>query len=170
MPRFTRDISVHDAPVVEFGPGTGVFTRELIGRGIEAADLTLVEYRGDFVALLRDRFPGARILHADAARISATNLFPVRQAGAVVSGLGLLSMPPPTVKAILRNAFECMRADGNFYQFTYGFRCPVSRSILTELGLQARRIGGTMRNLPPASVYRISRPTPFLYPQKSIHP
>jgi hypothetical protein len=32
-------------------------------------------------------------------------------------------------------------------------RCP----ILDRLGLRARRIGGTLCNLPPASVYRISR-------------
>ena len=52
-----------------------------------------------------------------------------------------------------------MRPGGAFYQFTYGPRCPVPRPILDRLGLKATRIGGTVRNIPPAGVYRISRST-----------
>jgi hypothetical protein len=66
-------------------------------------------------------------------------------------------MSPVQIAAILSGAFSVLRSGGSFYQFTYGPRCPVPRSILDTLGLQATRIGGTVRNLPPASVYRISR-------------
>ena len=66
-------------------------------------------------------------------------------------------MPHTTVQAILIGAFACLRPDGAFYQFTYGPACPVPQAILQELGLQARRIGGTWANLPPAAVYRIER-------------
>jgi len=156
----TREISPAHAPVLELGPGTGAFTRALIDRGIDPADLTLVEFGAEFAALLSTRFPQARVLHADAARISAGALFPDAKAGAVVSGLGLLSMRPRMVVAILAKAFDCLRPDGAFYQFTYGLRCPVPRPILDRLGLKAQRIGGTIYNLPPASVYRISRRAP----------
>ncbi|MDR8269479.1 phospholipid methyltransferase, partial [Acinetobacter baumannii] len=50
-----------------------------------------------------------------------------------------------------------LRVDGRFYQFTYGPHCPVPRRVLARLGLQARRIGFTLANLPPASVFRIER-------------
>ncbi|MBH0239085.1 class I SAM-dependent methyltransferase [Methylobrevis albus] len=156
----TREITVQHAPVLELGPGTGVFTRALIDAGLDPADLTLIEFGQAFAALLQARYPAARVLHADAARISARELFPDVKAGAVISGLGLLSMRPRTVFAILHNAFDCLRPDGAFYQFTYGARCPVPRPILDRLGLKASRTGGTVRNLPPASVYRISRRTP----------
>jgi phosphatidylethanolamine/phosphatidyl-N-methylethanolamine N-methyltransferase len=156
----TREIDPKSAPVLEFGPGTGVFTRALIERGLDPAELTLVEFDAEFVALLRARFPAARVLHADAARIAPDALFPGATAGAVVSGLGLLSMRPRTVLAILANAFGCLRPGASFYQFTYGPRCPVPRPILDRLGLKVSRIGGTVRNLPPASVYRISRRAP----------
>lgn len=156
----TREIDPGRAPVLELGPGTGVFTRALIERGIDARDLTLVEFSAEFAAHLRARFPAARVLHADAARIAPGVLFPDGEAGAVVSGLGLLSMSPRAVLAILSNAFACMRPDGRFYQFTYGPFCPVPRPILDRLGLKAQRIGGTLLNLPPASVYRISRRAP----------
>lgn len=156
----TSEIGPSHGLVLEFGPGTGVFTRALLDRGIAPADLTLVEFGPDFALLLRERFPEARVVQANAARISAALLYPTEKAGAVVSGLGLLSMPPRTVFAIMRNAFDCLRPAGSFYQFTYGPRCPVPVPILERLGLHATRIGGTLMNLPPASVYRISRHQP----------
>lgn len=156
----TREIGPAQAPVLELGPGTGVFTRALLDRGMEQADLTLIEYGPDFAALLRTRFPQARVVEADAARLAGLDLFHDRRAGVVVSGLGLLSMRPRAVLAILSGAFACLRPAGAFYQFTYGPRCPVPRPILDRLGLKAVRIGGTLANLPPASVYRITRRGP----------
>jgi phospholipid N-methyltransferase len=156
----TREIDPSSAPVLELGPGTGVFTRALIERGLDPSDLTLVEYGAEFAAHLRARFPAARVVHADAARISPAALFPDADAGAVVSGLGLLSMRPRAVLAILTHAFDCLRPGAGFYQFTYGPTCPVPRPILDRLGLRSRRIGGTVLNLPPASVYQITRRAP----------
>ena len=156
----TREIDPSRAPVLEQGPGTGVFTRALLDRGLREDDLTLIEYGAEFVAPLRARFPLARVLRADAARLSARELFPAATAGAVVSGLPLLSMPLRKVMAILMAAFACLRADDAFYQFTYGPRCPVRQPVLDRLGLEAHRIGGALFNLPPASVYRITRCEP----------
>ncbi|MGO7961755.1 SAM-dependent methyltransferase, partial [Rhizobium leguminosarum] len=53
--------------------------------------------------------------------------------------------------------FSNLRPHGAFYQFTYGPQCPVPVEILDSLGLVAKRIGWTLRNIPPAAVYRISR-------------
>lgn len=93
----------------------------------------------------------------DATRLRDVHLFGGYPAGAVISGLPLLSMPPRTVYAILTGAFAQLRPGGAFYQFTYGPRCPVSRRLLDWLGLQATYIGGTFANVPPAAVYRIQR-------------
>ena len=153
----TSEIDMGHAPIVEFGPGTGVFTRALLSRGIAPADLALVELDTGLAAHLRTRFPAVRIFRGDAAKVDLGHVFGTAKAGAAVSGLGLLSMPPRTVAAILENAFAGLRAGGHFYQFTYGPRCPVPGSVLNRLGLEARYIGGTWRNLPPASVYRIGR-------------
>ncbi|WP_342363005.1 hypothetical protein [Terrarubrum flagellatum] len=157
----TCEIARDDGPVLELGTGTGVFTRALLARGVRESDLTLVEHGSDFARMLQHRFPQARVLWLDAARIGAYDLYAGAPVAAVVSGLPLLSMPPRKVMAILSGAFAVMRTGAAFYQFTYGPRCPVPRPILDRLGLQATRIGGAWRNLPPASVYRISRRQPF---------
>ncbi|WP_081688988.1 VTT domain-containing protein [Inquilinus limosus] len=153
----TAEIGPDSAPVIELGPGTGAFTRALIGRGVPEARLALVEAGPEFAALLRERFPAAQVLCMDAARLGTADPFGGEKAGAVVSGLPVLSMPPKAVIGILDGAFRHLRPDGAFYQFTYGPRCPIPRAILDRLGLKAVRIGRAVANVPPAAVYRITR-------------
>lgn len=157
----TKEIVPSDGPVLELGPGTGVFTRALIERGVCESDLTLVEYGSEFASILQHRFPQARVLWMDASKLARCELFAEATLGAVVSGLPLLSMSPRKVMSILSGAFGYIRPEGCFYQFTYGPRCPVPQSILDRLDLKATRIGGTVRNLPPAAVYRIARRDPL---------
>jgi len=153
----TSEISSATGPVIELGPGTGVFTRALLDRGVDERDLTLIEFGSEFAVMLQTRFPDARVLWMDARRLGQLRPDEGRPVGAVVSGLPLLSMPPRKAFAILMGSFRLMGENGKFYQFTYGPRCPIPRRILDRLGLKAVCIGWTHNNIPPASVYRISR-------------
>jgi phospholipid N-methyltransferase len=166
----TREIGSSDGPVLELGAGTGVFTKALLAQGVRETDLTLVEYGSDFMRMLQLRFPQARVLWMDASQLGQYKLFPEANVGAVVSGLPLLSMSPRKVMSILTGAFGVMRPTGAFYQFTYGPRCPVPRPILDRLGLKATRVGGTVRNLPPAAVYRITRRQPLGTSRRTLDP
>jgi phospholipid N-methyltransferase len=153
----TREISPSSAPVVELGPGTGAFTQRLLERGVPEDRLALVEYGPDFARLLQARYPHARVLRMDATHLKEVELFEDEKAGAVVSGIPLLSLSAREILAILRGAFHHLRAGGAFYQFTYGPRCPVPPVILERLGLEAARIGRAIINVPPAGIYRITR-------------
>jgi phospholipid N-methyltransferase len=157
----TSEVLPSDGPVLELGPGTGAFTRALLARGVRESDLTLVENGSEFLPILHERFPAARVLHLDAAQLARCALFPESSVAAVVSGLPMLSMPPRKVLSILSGAFAYLRPTGCFYQFTYGPRCPVPRPIVDRLGLKSRRIAITVRNLPPAAVYRFARRHPY---------
>jgi phospholipid N-methyltransferase len=137
-----------------------VFTRALIDRGVRERDLTLVEANGRFAPMLRRAFPEARLLQRDAARLAASDLG-VGQVCAVVSGLPLLNMPLRKIFAIVATAFGHLGPGGALYQFTYGRRCPVPRPVLDRLGLKAVIVGRAVRNVPPATVYRISRRGPL---------
>jgi phospholipid N-methyltransferase len=155
-----REITAASGPLIELGPGTGVFTRALLARGVREDHLTLIECRSDFVKLLRIRFPDARVLSMDAAHMRQRNLFHDTPVGAVVSGLPLLNMPPTKIMGVLSGAFSYMRPEGAFYQFTYGPRCPVPKPFLDRLGLRATRVGRAFLNVPPATVYKITRRHP----------
>lgn len=153
----TSEISPDSAPVIELGPGTGAFTQRLLERGVPEERLALIEYGADFARLLQERYSQARVLQMDAARLKNVILFGNEKAGAVISGIPLLSMSARQIIAILNGAFHHLRPNGAFYQFTYAPICPVRRAILDRLGLRAKRIGGAIVNVPPANVYRITR-------------
>ena len=154
----TAEITPDMAPVIELGPGTGVFTKALLGRGLKQSDLVLIEYEADFANLLSARFPQATVLRGDAARMRKhRGVLNGELAGATISGLPILNMNARQQMMIMRGCFELIRPGGRFFQFTYSPVCPIRRPVLERLGLKARRLSSTLRNLPPAAVYEISR-------------
>jgi phospholipid N-methyltransferase len=156
----TLQISSADGPVIELGPGTGVFTRALIARGVAESDLFLIEMQRPLVEVLRRRFPAACVLQMDATQLASIEIFDRRPATAAISGLPILWMPRPEARKLLRGLFARMLPGAALYQFTYQRRCPVPDELLASLGLGAKRIGWTLANFPPAAVYRISRVQP----------
>lgn len=152
-----REIEPDEGPVIELGPGTGAFTRELLKRGLPPERLVLVESSPQFARILHRRYPRVRVLPMDAARLRTTALFDGDGAAATISGLPLLSMPAGKILSVLAGAFQNLGPGGAFIQFTYGFTCPVPRRVLDRLDLVSSRTGFTMANMPPASVFRITR-------------
>ena len=151
----TNEITASDR-VVELGPGTGVFTRALLDRGVPPSRLTVVEAHPEFAALLSTRFRDVQVVCADAAADS-WQLIDRTRVDAVISGLPLLSMSADAVAGVLSAALSALHPLGRLYQFTYGPGCPIRANLLEAMQLRAKRIGWTPRNLPPASVYRIER-------------
>ena len=160
----TSEIGPSAGPVLELGPGTGVFTRALLARGICESDITLIESADSFASLLRQRFPDARVICADAARLDAYGLPEGEQFGCAISGLPLLNMSPKTVIAILTAVSARLREGGALYQFTYGLRCPIPHRLLDRFGFKATLQGQVLRNFPPARVYKIVRRRPINSP------
>jgi phospholipid N-methyltransferase len=160
----TSEVDPAYGPVLELGPGTGVFTEALLARGVCERDLTLVEFGADFADMLQRRFPEARVLCADAARLG-THILPEDPLfGCAISGLPLLNMSPRAVVAILTGALSRLREGGALYQFTYGLRCPVPHRLLDRFGFKATLHGQALRNFPPARVYKIVRRKPLKPP------
>src|ERR1700749_5002634 len=95
-----------EGPVVELGPGTGAITNAMIERGIDPKRLVLVEYNPGFCALLRDRYPQAKVVQGDAYTLPDT-LWNVLSAPAtaIVSGLPLVTTPMLTRLKLIRDAF-----------------------------------------------------------------
>lgn len=145
----TAHISPASGPVAEFGPGTGVFTRAILDRGIAAKDLTLFELNPAFVSNLRQKFPGVTVVN-DGAQTVADHCAGL---GAIVSGLPLLSFPPDLCRAIFVSALAALRPDGAIYQFTYGPKPPLPEPIRAALGLSVTPGPRIWLNLPPARVY-----------------
>lgn len=113
----TLGLGPKSGPVVEFGPGTGRFTEALLARGVRPETLTLFELDEEFVAYLRQKFPGVTVHQLpaqEAARLVAPGV------STVISGLPLLSMPPEVRESIVGAAFAILAPRGRYVQFTYG--------------------------------------------------
>ena len=147
--------------VVELGGGTGVFTQALLEHGIEARNLLVLELNAELHEHLRQRFAEAHVECADARDLPSVakriGFLEHGKADAVISGLGLLSMPKPTQQAIVEAAFATLRPDGRLIQFTYGPASPVAKEVLATLDLNARRGNFAWWNMPPATVYVYTR-------------
>lgn len=153
----TKGISKYESPVIELGPGTGVFTNALLNRGIKPDRVSVVEQGEAFANDLRLKFPDVRVIQDDAAKIDQLSPFEPGTVKTVVCGLPLLSMPPAKVRQIVEASFKCLDADGEFRLFTYGHRCPISAATLEDLKLEALRVNTVFINLPPASVFVVRR-------------
>ena len=152
-----RDIDPTDGRVLELGGGTGVFTRAILGTGLPAEKLEVVEINPAFARGLRRHFPGVSILEVFAQNVSESAAGDAGDYQLVVSGLPLLAMDASLHSAILTEAFKMLKPGASFIQFTYSPRCPVKPETLDQLGLVATRVGRTVRNFPPAHVFRIRR-------------
>jgi phosphatidylethanolamine/phosphatidyl-N-methylethanolamine N-methyltransferase len=113
----TLGLGPKSGPVVEFGPGTGRFTEAVLARGVPPENVTLFELDEEFVAYLRQKFPGVTVHQLPAQ--AAARLVPPG-VGTVISGLPLLSMPPEVREGIVAAAFAILAPRGRYVQFTYG--------------------------------------------------
>jgi phosphatidylethanolamine/phosphatidyl-N-methylethanolamine N-methyltransferase len=146
--------------VVEIGAGTGAVTRALVDC-VNGERLVVVERNPELHDLLASRFPEVEIVEGDALElvevVRRSHRAEVGSVDAVVSGLGLLTMTREDQRRLLDQAFQVLKPSGRFVQFTYAPVLPVHRELLAELGLCSRRTAFSLLNIPPASIYVVTR-------------
>ena len=146
--------------VVEFGPGTGVFTRAVLRRLPEGASYTALELNPRMAEELGARFPRADVHHANALDIDT--VIPDQSEHGVdliVSGLGWPSIPAKPRRDILEKTRRALAPGGRFHTFGYhiglcmpgawDFRARI-RSLFDDVSISPVE----WRNIPPAFVYR----------------
>jgi phospholipid N-methyltransferase len=108
---------------LEYGPGVGTFTTEILRRMRPDAVLIAMETNSDFVRFLRRRLRDDRlhVIHGSAADAGAA-LTELRlgRADYVISGIPYTTMPPDIRESILRTTHSVLDPNGAFlvYQFT----------------------------------------------------
>lgn len=162
--RIARAVGKDTRSVVEIGAGTGVVTQALLACGVPAEGLLIVERNPELHALLSRRFPGVEVVRGDAFElesvVAGSDRARAGRVDAVVSGLGLATVERSRQRALLEQVFRILGPRGRFVQFTYYPVLPISRDLLGELGLCSRRAAFSLLNLPPASVYVLTRRRP----------
>lgn len=162
--RIARAVGHGAKSVVEIGAGTGAVTQALLDGGVPAGGLLVIERNPELAALLSRRYPEVEVVRGDAFDlekvVAGAGVVRPGRVDAVVSGLGLVTVDRERQRRLLEQAFRLLRPAGRFVQFTYSPVLPVSREILSDLGLCSRRAAFSFLNLPPASVYVLTRRRP----------
>jgi phosphatidylethanolamine/phosphatidyl-N-methylethanolamine N-methyltransferase len=137
-------------PVIELGPGTGPITDALVERGVKPSRLVLVEFNPTFCQLLRQRYPEAAVIQADAYRLhDSLGEITRHQASAIVSGLPLMTKPLRMRLRLLREALAMLQPQAPFVQFTYAVVPPIPKLA----GVKVEASERIWRNMPPARVW-----------------
>lgn len=110
--------------IVELGPGTGVFTREIRKR-YPSHPVVAIEFNEMFAKTLRERMSDIHVVQGCASRTSLHLQelgYHKEQVGAVISGLPLLSLPRELGTAIFAAIADVLEPGRRYVQFTYSKR------------------------------------------------
>ncbi len=142
--------------VVEYGPGTGVFTRALLARLGPDARLIAIDTSVDFIAYLRQSIDDPRFIpvHGSAAQVETVLAgHGFDHADMVVSGLPFSTIPQEVALAIMDATARALRPDGAFLIYQY------SRFVLPLLQARFARVdrGFVWRCVPPVQLFHAWR-------------
>lgn len=158
--QITEPIDFENAEViVEFGPGLGSFTTELLQRKRPETQLIAFEVNPSMADEIAKAHP-----ELDLVRDGAENILEhlakrgIKQVDAIVSGLPFAQFPPRLQERILNGTVRALRPGGLFLSFTYyhSNALPMThrfRARLKKLFRKVERVR-VLKNVPPAYVTR----------------
>ena len=129
--------------IVEYGPGVGTISKELVLRLHPETRLILIEMNEDFVEFLRAEIsdPRVTVVHGSAAHVRRIlKALGIAGADYIISGIPYSTMPAQLRRTILHDSKQALNRDGRFlvYQFTrtvLPYLQPVFRSIRQDFEL-----------------------------------
>jgi len=138
--------------IVEYGPGTGVFTEKILQNRHPGAEVFLLEPNGDFCRILREKFanePNLHIIEDTAANIGRhISARGFTHADCIISGLPFASLPPQISESILRETKKYLAPTATFTTFQYTlFKKKIFARYFEKLTIKRE-----FRNVPPAYV------------------
>ena len=116
--------------LVEYGPGVGTFTREILRRMRPDAVLVAIELNTEFVEYLRSHMRDARfrVVQGSAAQVRQVLAEQkLARADYIISSLPYLNMTDSLRREILEESRQALRAEGSMLLFQY------TRTILPYL-------------------------------------
>lgn len=153
--KMADDIDYDNAKcIVEYGPGTGVFTERLVSNIKNHTKLILIEYNQEFCKQLEERYRefGNVIIVNDSAENIDKYLkkFDIDEVDYVVSGLPFASLPKGMSNKILKKTKDILKKNGLFITFQYTLlKKGYIGSYFEDISLER-----VILNIPPAYVLK----------------
>ena len=138
--------------IVEYGPGTGIFTEKIIKKRKKNAIILLFESNKKFYALLKEKFKDETNLYIvnDSAEYieKYLTMYDIPAIDYIVSGLPFASLPHNVSSNILKQTQKHLKEDGKFITFQYTLlKEDFIREYFNEVNIKRE-----LRNVPPAYI------------------
>lgn len=149
--------------VLEYGPGTGVFTAAIQQQLRPDAQFLAIERSAEMVSMVRKRCPDATVVHDDVTRVAQLcRDHEIDSVDAIVCGLPWAAFSASLQDEIMRTMMQVLKPGGVFCSFAYlqGLPLPAGRRFAARLDRtfsNVRRSRIVWKNLPPAIIYRCVR-------------
>ena len=150
--------------VVEFGPGTGVFTEVIARKVPEGARFIAIEIQAEFAKAVRLRCPGVEVFHDSAVNTKQyLDELGLDHCDCIISGLPFTLFEEELQDKLLGAAFDVLRPGGVFVTFAY-FYSPYftgGQRFKKKLHDRFERVEETptlWTNFLPAFAYRALKP------------
>lgn len=146
--------------IVEYGPGLGCFTAEILRQMHPECRLIAIEKNEKFVEKLEELFNDSRLRVISGSAEDILDIVKERSADVVISGIPFSMIEPDVREQILRHTARALRRDGKFLTYQV-FPPPASmdkflrKPLEKEFELVDREY--EFRNVPPLRIYE-SRP------------
>jgi phospholipid N-methyltransferase len=138
--------------LVEYGPGVGTITQEILRRMSPNAVLVAIELNPDFVQFLGQQVkdPRFHVVQGSASDVrTILGKLNLGQADYIISGIPYTNIPEPARRQILEESRQALHSDGALlvYQFT--------RTVLPYLNSCFRSVeqSSQLRNILPARIF-----------------
>ncbi|MGL5576647.1 MAG: class I SAM-dependent methyltransferase [Sarcina sp.] len=140
--------------IIEYGPGTGIFTKKLVDNTKDNTKIILIEINKEFYHKLNKLYghkENVLILNESAENIDEIlKKHNIKKVDYIVSGLPFASLPKEVSDKILTKTANIIEDDGEFITFQYSL---VKKKLFDRFFDQIAT-DKTYRNIPPAYVLR----------------
>ena len=140
--------------IIEYGPGTGVFTDELVKYMNPRAKLLIIETNDAFCKILMAKYKNAKNVEVINASAEHVDIFRRQRSlpnpDYIVSGLPFAALPKDVSEKILIATAKLLGKKGEFITFQYTM---LKKSLFAHYFIDIH-VSRELRNIPPAYVLR----------------
>jgi phosphatidylethanolamine/phosphatidyl-N-methylethanolamine N-methyltransferase len=149
--------------VLEYGPGTGVFTRYILKELGPRSKFAAIEINPQLAAIFRAAHPGIPLFEDSVENVRVIcDSMEVAMVDCIISGLPWAFFSRSMQVTLLDQMMRVLKPDGRFVTFGYlqGLALPAGRHLAALLPTYFTTVSKSpvvWRNVPPAFVYRCRR-------------
>ena len=149
----------HADVVLEYGPGTGVFTGHILRQLPHGSKFAAIEINPQLAAIFRTAHPGVPLFEDSVENVRAIcDSMRVAKVDCVISGLPWALFSKTMQVTILDQMMRVLKPGGRFVTFSYlqSFPLPSARHFVALLPAYFATVSKSpivWRNVPPAFVY-----------------